>query len=145
MTIAPSPQMDELAKRSRARTARRPQSPADYLAAMDAALARLPVTKRIATLETAINRTHRSIDAVWNWAADGGDLPSPSAFTYHQLTMLSLEFSKRLAAARDEERGPIAATADASPVATAAHVAVALVLAGSLVFVGGLTTISVFG
>jgi hypothetical protein len=128
MTIAPSAQMDELAKRSRARTARRPQSPADYLAAMDAALARLPLAKRMAILEEAIRRVDRSVEAVRNWAAGGGDLPSPSDFTLHQLYMLALEFSRRLAASRDEER----ATPVRHVAATAARAAVALILAGNV-------------
>lgn len=75
-----------------------------YLADMDAALAKLPLPKRIAILETAIRNAERAERALWNWAAGmGGDDP-PVPFTAFEVTEISLELCKRLAAARDEER-----------------------------------------
>jgi hypothetical protein len=104
MTIA-SPQMDELANPPRARTARRRQSPADYLAAMDAALARLPLAQRVAIMEDAICRADRAERALFNWAAGMGGGEPPVPFTAFEISAISIELSKRLAAARDEERG----------------------------------------
>lgn len=106
-----------------------PQTPESYLAAFDMALVTMPRAKRIAILEDALRRVDRLERALWNWAAGMGGEEPPTPFRSHDLGVIALGLGKRLAAARDEERGATKAMEAR---------AAAMCLFANMVFVGGL-------